>query len=147
MKRIYSKEDVCIGCRLCEVYCTVQHSKSGDIIKAFRRENPRPTSRLVVEEESSLSFGMQCRHCDEPLCVYSCISGAMQKNPDGTVLPDANKCVGCWTCVMVCPYGAIKRSPGTDHIAQKCDMCGDLEIPACVANCPNEALVLVEETE
>jgi carbon-monoxide dehydrogenase iron sulfur subunit len=27
----------------------------------------------------------------------------------------------------------------------KCDLCPGLEVPACVANCPNEALVFVEE--
>jgi anaerobic carbon-monoxide dehydrogenase iron sulfur subunit len=146
MKKIYSREDVCIGCRLCEVHCAVQHSKSGDIVKAFRRETPRPQSRLVVEEHENLSFGIQCRHCEDPICVFSCISGAMQRNPDGTVLPDKDRCVGCWTCVMVCPYGAIKRSPGDEHVAQKCDMCPGLEVPACVANCPNGALTL-EETK
>jgi len=147
MKKIYANENMCIGCRLCEVYCTAQHSKSGDIIKAYRRENPRPVPRVVVEEEGNLSFGIQCRHCEEPLCVFSCISGAMQKNPDGTVLPDESKCVGCWTCVMVCPYGVIKRSSGNEHVAVKCDMCPGLEIPACVANCPNRALEIQEETE
>lgn len=145
MKRIYSRENVCIGCKLCEIHCAVEHSKSHDILKAFKRENPKPVARLVVEEDGALSFGMQCRHCDEPVCVYSCITGAMQKGEDGRVLPDENKCVGCWTCVMVCPYGAIKRSPSTT--AAKCDMCPGREIPACVENCPNEALVLQEVAE
>jgi CRISPR-associated protein Cas1 len=30
-------------------------------------------------------------------------------------------------------------------VVGKCDLCPDLDVPACVANCPNEALVLVEE--
>ena len=147
MKRIYAKEEVCIGCRLCEVHCIVQHSKSKDIIKAFMRENPRPVARIVVEEEGAKSFGMQCRHCEDPVCVYSCISGAMQRNPDGTVLPDEDKCIGCWTCVMVCPYGAIKRTPTAKPVATKCDMCAGLEVPACVANCPNGALEVRESDE
>jgi Fe-S-cluster-containing hydrogenase component 2 len=29
----------------------------------------------------------------------------------------------------------------------KCDLCQDEEIPVCVANCPNEALVYMEEPE
>jgi carbon-monoxide dehydrogenase iron sulfur subunit len=147
MKRIYSIEEVCIGCRLCDVHCAVQHSRSGDIVKAFRRETPRPSARVIVDERGNLSFGTQCRHCDEPLCVFSCISGAMQRNSDGTVTSDESRCVGCWTCVMVCPYGAIKRSSGSDHVAQKCDMCPGLDTPACVANCPNQALVLQEDVE
>jgi carbon-monoxide dehydrogenase iron sulfur subunit len=61
----------------------------------------------------------------------------------GLVVHDAEKCIGCWTCIMVCPYGAIK--PDTlSKIVVKCDLCPNLEVPACVANCPNEALVCEE---
>ncbi len=38
MKRIYVNEEYCIGCRLCEIHCLVQHSQSKKIIKAFREE-------------------------------------------------------------------------------------------------------------
>jgi len=34
LMRIVPKEEVCIGCRLCEIHCIVQHSKSKDIVKA-----------------------------------------------------------------------------------------------------------------
>ena len=51
--------------------------------------------------------------------------------------------MGCWTCVMVCPYGAIKIDQQGRVIA-KCDRCTELEVPACVANCPNAALELIE---
>jgi carbon-monoxide dehydrogenase iron sulfur subunit len=144
MKRIYAKEDICIGCRLCEVHCAVQHSGSRDLVKAFMREKPRPMPRIVVEEEGHLSFGLQCRQCDEPLCAQSCISGAMRISEDGTVLVDEEKCIGCWTCIVSCPYGAIRRRTEDRQAALKCDMCPGLEVPVCVANCPNEALALEE---
>jgi carbon-monoxide dehydrogenase iron sulfur subunit len=146
MRRIIAKEEVCIGCRLCEVWCLVQHSESKDIIKAFRKEEPRPLARVRVEEYGVDSFGLQCRNCEEPDCVYSCISGAMYLDEEtGTVQHDPEKCVGCWTCIMVCHRGAILRDERRRRIAAKCDMCVDLEVPACVANCPNEALILQEE--
>lgn len=146
MRRIIAKEDVCIGCRLCEIWCQVQHSKSGNIIKAFKKEEIRPMARVHVEENESTSFGLQCRNCEEPDCVYSCISGAMYIDEEtGTVQHDPEKCVGCWTCIMVCHRGAILRDERMKRIAAKCDMCIDLEIPACVVHCPNEALVLQEE--
>jgi carbon-monoxide dehydrogenase iron sulfur subunit len=144
MKRIYARDEICIGCRLCEVYCVVQHSGTHDLVKAFTRERPRPTARIVVDEEGSLSFGTQCVNCDEPACVYACISGAMQRGPDGVVRLDEERCIGCWTCIAVCPYGAIRRSADERPTAAKCDLCPDLDVPACVANCPNEALVLQE---
>ena len=51
MKRIYIKEQVCIGCHLCEVYCQMCHSQSKDLIKAFKRESPRPLPRVRIEEK------------------------------------------------------------------------------------------------
>lgn len=141
MKRIYVKEEVCIGCRLCEIHCIVQHSKTKKIIKAFREESPRALSRVLVEEIGPISFAIQCRHCDDAPCVEACITGAMHKE-DGRIVCDEDRCVGCWTCIMVCPFGVIKRDEG--KIASKCDLCPDEEIPVCVANCPNEALVYEE---
>lgn len=148
MKRIYANEEVCIGCKLCEIWCTVQHSKSKDIIKAFKHEQ-KPISRVLVEERKPISFALQCRHCKEPDCVYACISGAMYiDKKTGTVQHNEDKCVGCASCIMVCPYGAItlaRDKNNTAKVVSKCDLCPDREIPACVAHCPNEALVYVEE--
>jgi len=147
MRRIIAKEEVCIGCRLCEIWCSVQHSRSKNIIKAFKKED-RPLARVRVEEQGATSFGLQCRNCDEPYCVYSCISGAMYIDEEtGTVQHDPEKCVGCWTCIMACHRGAILRDERQRRVASKCDMCIDLDIPACVAHCPNEALILQEEDD
>jgi len=148
MKRIYAKEEVCIGCRLCEVHCITQHSRSKKIIKAFREEQGRPLPRLFVEECGPLSFAVQCRHCDDAQCVAACITGAMQKDDaTGAVVHDADKCVGCWMCIMVCPAGAIRRNAAQGRIASKCDLCGGEGTPVCVANCPNEALVYEDRGE
>jgi carbon-monoxide dehydrogenase iron sulfur subunit len=46
---------------------------------------------------------------------------------------------------MVCPYGAVKPDASRKIVA-KCDFCEHRETPACVENCPNEALY-VEEVE
>ncbi len=147
MRRIYVREEVCIGCGLCRVYCQTEHSRSKDIIKAFKRESPRPLPRIRVERNGETCFSIQCRHCDDPVCVYSCLTGAMSKDPaNGTVTIDADKCMGCWTCILVCPYGALTRDVNRKVVA-KCDLCPDHEVPVCVANCPNEALVLTVEEE
>jgi len=146
MKRIFAKEEACMGCGLCEVYCLVQHSTSRDVIKAYKREHPRALSRVRVEQDRPLSFGVQCRHCEDPPCVIACLSGAMHTDErTGLVVHDAEKCMGCWTCIMVCPYGAIKMDVARRVVA-KCDLCPKLEVPACVVNCPNEALLYREVT-
>jgi carbon-monoxide dehydrogenase iron sulfur subunit len=140
--KIYVSEDLCMGCGLCYVYCQAEHSESKDIIKAFKREAPKPLARIRIERNGQHCFSVQCQHCDEPICVYSCLTGAMTRDPlSGLITVDEEKCIGCWTCLLVCPYGALVRDENR-HIISKCDLCPDRDVPACVANCPNEALML-----
>ena len=148
MKRVLAHEEFCMGCGLCEVYCTLGHSKSKDLVKAYRREQPKPTSRITLVQDKPVSFGVQCRHCSDAPCVSACLSGAMYIDEEtGRVVHNDEKCIGCLTCVMVCPFGAIKKDPNRKKIMAKCDLCQGqgLDVPACVANCPNEALTFEEE--
>ena len=147
MKRIYIKEQVCMGCHLCEVYCQLEHSQSKDIVKAFKKESPRPLQCLQVQERKPVSLAVQCRHCAEPYCVYACLTRALEKAPDsGLVTVDVEKCSGCWTCILACPFGVIRQDIQQAKIA-KCDLCQGKDMPACVANCPNEALVYAETND
>lgn len=144
MRRILIHEEVCIGCGLCIVYCTVQHSQSKDIVKAYKREYPRPLSRVYVDIARPFSAAIQCRHCDDPPCVSACLSGALQIDEDQNMVHhDSEKCMGCWTCIMVCPYGAVMMDLYL-KVVVKCDLCHDLETPSCVASCPNGALAVIE---
>ena len=144
MKRIVIHEEYCIGSRLCEIHCLVQHSESRDIIKAYKVERQSGGGlmpRMLFEESGPISFALQCRQCEEPSCLEACISGAMHRDPKtGAIICDESRCVGCWMCIMVCPAGAIQQSQTLHKIASKCDLCYGAEMPACVANCPNEAL-------
>jgi carbon-monoxide dehydrogenase iron sulfur subunit len=144
VKQIHIREQACIGCHLCEVYCRARHARSRDLIKAFKREFPPPLPRLTVEERKPVSFSVPCRHCEEPPCVYACLTGALQKEPgSGIVTVDEARCTGCWTCLLVCPFGVIRQDTHRGRIA-KCDLCPGEEVPVCVANCPNEALIYAE---
>ena len=53
---------------------------------------------------------------------------------------DEKKCIGCMTCLAVCPVGWITAG----RTAVKCDLCRETGAPGCVKNCPNRALVYVE---
>ena len=131
-----------MGCGLCQVYCKIAHSRSKDPVKAFKKEIPRPLARVRVERNGEVSFSFQCRQCEEPLCVFSCLTGALRKDLEsGLVVVDEDMCIGCGTCVVACPSGGLTRDPSRGVVA-KCDLCPDEEMPVCVANCPNEALVL-----
>jgi carbon-monoxide dehydrogenase iron sulfur subunit len=144
MRRVYIKEQVCIGCHLCEVYCRLQHARATDLVKAFKRELPRPSPRLRVEECGIVSLSVRCQHCDDAPCVQACLTGALTRDPISSLVTiDEERCIGCGTCLLVCPLGALKLDTGQKKIV-KCDLCQGKEIPVCVANCPNEALVYME---
>ena len=144
MKRVYVNEEVCIGCRLCEVYCQLQHAQSKDLVKVFKKELPRPLSRVRVEENGIVSFSVRCQQCDEAPCVYACLTGALTRDCiSGVVKMDEGKCVGCWTCILVCPFGAIGRDTERKKTI-RCDLCEGVDMPVCVANCPNGALLYVD---
>lgn len=89
----------------------------------------------------NLSLG--CNHCEEPVCLKGCPSGAISKRPDGIVLIDRKKCLGCRYCEWSCPYGAPQYDVAAGRMT-KCDLCVDLvdqgEKPACVSACPMRAL-------
>ncbi len=147
MKRIYVNEQWCLGCHLCEYNCAFANmNKDG----AFREQamadalkDVKINPKIKVEENGSICFAVNCRHCDDPICVKSCISGALTKQ-DGVIRIDRDKCVGCYTCIMVCPYGAIMPSDGIP--VQKCELClnNTCGEPACVKGCPNKAIVYEE---
>ena len=141
MKHVYMDKDFCIGCGLCELACLTAHSKSGDLILAFVDEAAGGLrSCKKVHRDGSECASIGCRHCDEPSCVAACISGALYKDLEsGRTVYQKEKCVGCWSCMMACPYGAISRHPVEAKIV-KCDRCPDREVPACVTACPNLAL-------
>lgn len=141
MKRVYVNEKWCLGCHLCEFNCAFANSGETDMVKALKDKEISP--RIHVEEDGKITYAVSCRHCEDPLCVKSCISGALSKK-DGVVKIDKNKCVGCFTCVLVCPYGAVL--PTDKHATIKCELCLENACgsPACVKGCPNKAIVYEE---
>ncbi|HIT58889.1 MAG TPA: 4Fe-4S binding protein [Candidatus Faeciplasma pullistercoris] len=142
MKRVYVNEKWCLGCHLCEYNCAFANSGCDDMVKALKGKDIYP--RIKVEGDDKITYAVSCRHCTDPICVRSCISGALSKSEDGMVSIDKNKCIGCLTCVLVCPYGAISQDE--TGAVQKCELClrNSSGEPACVKGCPNRAIVYEE---
>ncbi|MFH1242898.1 MAG: 4Fe-4S dicluster domain-containing protein [Pseudomonadota bacterium] len=139
-REIFVRLDRCVGCHTCELSCAVEHSASKVLFGAIG-ERPTPKRRIYVEwVPPEHKLPILCRHCEDAPCLHACISGAINRTVDGVVLTDIDRCIGCWTCVMVCPYGVIGRH-GELQKAYRCDRCPDRERPACVDSCPTKALV------
>jgi carbon-monoxide dehydrogenase iron sulfur subunit len=95
MARVYVKEQVCIGCRLCEVYCQLSHSGQKELVKAFQGPN-RPVSRVRIEVDKHVSFSVRCQNCQDAPCLQACITGALSRDvATGQVVCDEERCVGC----------------------------------------------------
>ncbi len=141
MKRVYADEKWCLGCKLCEYNCAFANTNQPDMAVALK--NTEIVPRIKVEETGKINFAVSCRHCKNPICIQSCITGALYKE-NGVVMMDKNKCVNCLTCVLVCPYGAIVEDSGGSVF--KCELCikNICKEPACVKGCPNKALLFEE---
>ncbi len=132
--------DNCIGCHACEAACAEKNETPAHL--AFR-------SVGYVEGGSfpdykRLNISMACNHCDDPVCLKGCPTGAYTKHAEyGAVLQDPDTCFGCGYCTWVCPYNAPQLDPIQGQVS-KCNMCVDrLEVglkPACVSACLGNAL-------
>jgi formate dehydrogenase iron-sulfur subunit len=137
----------CSGCNSCTLAC-----------KAANRM-PAPETVPVKLDSSALTFvddcqvacgdtvhvKRQCMQCLRPGCVSACTVGALRKTPEGPVVYDADKCIGCRYCQYACPFGVPTYEWNNPlGLIAKCQMCVQRlehgEMPACVGACPNGAL-------
>ena len=144
---IHVNLDKCMGCHSCELACAVAHSESQNLLEAINEE-PGVRPRVAVMAVGDMAVPLQCRHCEDAPCVEICPSGALQKpDPEGPVTIDQEMCIGCKTCIIVCPFGVISMTPEGKTIV-KCDLCVERlnqgQQPACVEACPTRAIQLVE---
>jgi nitrite reductase (NADH) large subunit len=138
MRALVFDRERCLACRSCELACALAHSQSRRLEQAAG-EHPRPKARVSIVHVKNGLEALRCEQCAEPLCVFSCKSGALHRVPaDGQVVFDDDRCVGCLMCLMVCPFG-IRHDRARDRVA-RCDVCSALETPACVSACPTRAI-------
>jgi Fe-S-cluster-containing hydrogenase component 2 len=79
--------------------------------------------------------------------VDACIGESLQMGPNGLVVQDEERCIGCFMCNMVCPHGAMKTIMSQEK-AFKCTlMCGTKTQPTCVLSCDRGALFFEEVSQ
>ncbi len=136
----YFNADNCIGCHACESACA-EKNETPDYL-AFRSVGYLEGGKYP--DFQRLNISMACNHCDDPVCLKGCPTGAYTKHAEyGAVLQDPDTCFGCGYCTWVCPYNAPQLDPVEGQVS-KCNMCVDrLEVglkPACVSACVGNAL-------
>ena len=106
-------------------------------------KNVRINPRIRIEEEKGISFAVSCRHCEEPLCVKSCITGALTRE-NGVITFNHDKCVGCYTCIL--SVLTAQSCLLTTVLSRNVKLClkNASGSPACVQHCPNQAIVYEE---
>lgn len=153
----------CIGCGRCTEACKQENDVPADPFYArtwveryiitdtevvVQNIDPRITSlrQQEVEADAIRSFFVPklCNQCDSPPCVQVCPVGATFKIPEGVVLVDNTRCIGCRYCIQACPYGARFLNP-VSQTADKCTFCFHRVtkglLPACVEVCPTQARI------
>lgn len=132
MKLIEARSSHCVGCRLCEMVCSLTHE----------RECSTTESRIKIfrDEEFGNNLISLCMQCIDAYCMESCAYGALGRDSKtGAVLVDDQLCNACEACVVACPLGAVSLDK-EKKIVMKCDLCGGA--PECVKVCSREALIV-----
>lgn len=131
---------------------------------------PEPMEWIQVFEPPLHGGGTQfiptpCQQCQNPPCVNVCPVGATFSAPEGVVLIDQQRCIGCRLCMEACPYdrrffnwgsppippeamdmqyGTMHQTPAIRGTVMKCDFCPDMarsgRLPFCAQACPNHAI-------
>jgi len=132
--KIIIDEQLCWGCRTCEVACKQENQPAKGVkLIAVQEDGPRWSN-----DHPEFVYQVNlCRHCDDPPCVEACPEGAIHKRVDGLVIMNYDMCTGCQACMQACPYDAIAYDMDR-NIAQKCNLCHHRVdqglIPACADN-------------
>jgi protein NrfC len=146
----------CAGCTTCMLSCSLVHYGVQNLSR----------SRIQIIQDSWGKFPNDvkmapCRQCVTPVCVQNCPVGAAYVDTSrGNVRRiDSKKCIGCKTCIKMCPQQPHRTVwVLVDGVGKssKCDLCIDTPFwnekggpggkQACVESCPMLAIKFVSQT-
>jgi len=154
MKAILTDITKCIGCSECVTACKVANDLPPDKPRRWQAGDGLSAANWtsILRLKDNHYVRKQCRHCIEPACATACPVGALHKTPEGPIVYDNDKCLGCRYCMMACPYG-IPRYDWEEAVpyVRKCIMCYDRvkdgKQPACTEACPAGATIFGERDD
>jgi len=154
----------CDGCQSiglppqCTTACIEGHFTPDPMqwIEVFEHELPGDGTRFIPTP---------CQQCQNPPCVNVCPVAATFSTPEGPVLIDQDRCIGCRICMAACPYDRRffnwgdppvppealladydleLQVPARKGTVMKCDFCPDMvrsgTLPYCIQGCPHSAI-------
>ena len=72
----------------------------------YEESFPTEHGHYLSEEVEHRQFPLLCNQCEAPMCVKVCPTQATFQRPDGIVMMDFHRCIGCRYCMAGCPFGA-----------------------------------------
>jgi Fe-S-cluster-containing dehydrogenase component len=137
--------DLCVNCKACNAACLLENnwSVSARNIYIYNLE--------VLPGLPITHLSLACNHCEKPLCLDGCPTGAFRKDfLTSAIIIENRKCIGCSYCTWNCPYDAPKLNVNKGFM-EKCNFCfsriNEGVEPACTAACPTGALRFGEVPE
>ena len=92
-------QNKCEGCGFCTLAC-----------RAHNDINPKISWNRVVASsmvnDEIVYLARPCMQCEHAPCVDVCPVKASYYRPDGIVMMDYDRCIGCRYCEVACPYNA-----------------------------------------
>ncbi len=89
----------CVGCDYCVYACQATNNVEDGMRWNIREDDVTQTGNVY-------HVTRPCLHCNNAPCVTVCPTVATYQRPDGLVVMDYDKCIGCRYCQTACPYGA-----------------------------------------
>ena len=101
----------CTGCGGCAVSCKSENN----VQRGIRWAKVETRTKGKFPNVGFESLPTLCNHCENALCIKGCPTGAMHKGYGDITMHDPEKCIGCKTCMAMCPYDVISRHYEDPH--------------------------------
>ncbi len=97
----------CVGCGSCALACKVENNTQARAHgQSFNWADFTMETTGTFPDVTYTQMPVLCNHCSEPPCVEECPTEpkSMFTTPEGIVMFNQERCIGCGACLDACPY-------------------------------------------